>query len=158
MENTEHWHCLPAVCWTSIVLLSASLVMMGSSQPVSPSRDPKLRQSMRPVFSGDSAFSMKCWLGIIITLAGHEKYGEWGGPGDNCYNGVFKLVIMWRAASQGMKCRTAWPDRGVGWESELWISRDNSTLSDFSLPLTPTQTTSCLSSFDIFLLSLLENI
>lgn len=46
---------------------------------------------------------------------------------------------------------------GAGWESELWISRDNSTLSD-ALPLIPRQTTCCLSSLDIFLLGLLENI
>ena len=48
-------------------------------------------------------------------------------------------------------------ERGAGWESELWISRDNSTLSD-GLPLIPRQTTCCLSSLDIFLLGLLENI
>ena len=55
-----------------------------------------------------------------------------------------------------MECHTGGPWRGEGWESELWISRDNSTLSDLYLPLIPRQTTCCLSSLDIFLLGLLE--
>lgn len=64
-------------------------------------------------------------------LSGHEKYGE-SGPGDNCCNNnneVFKLVIIWRAEN---KVSHSQAGPRAGWESEPWISRDNSTLSDLS--------------------------